>query len=566
MSPEEKIQYVKDRIDEETAISPKGPIRYFLYTVGHPDNPDEWTILDRSDQRRILKKLEEQKYIKNLQASEDNNTFWLEKVQKRVKKQPATKKKRRGNILSHIKTTDQLLQNRSLFDKSIQVLGEMQANHQYKHSTNEENDDLIQLLIDLELVTYDWNDIEKQTHRQVGNRIIEFEFEANKILPLRERVTGKNGIVRKEALELLAEDIGEHFTLNQIQSAFTDIGVPETMFIDGTKWQVVFYIISYYTTSKDAKDHTMFLKILERVTHPLAFKGDEDEAKKVQERYNKYLKYDRITLDDNKAYIGPTANEIEVGMDEWFSSDGEVVEPKSYVIDPYKVADLWVYATQLLILVGAHQANAALDKKELEELYLLLIDKAEDLIEWGQVGNLKENYARPFTSLATAKVEATIKGVESPVELINQFLVQIIALTPEPSVISKKLKEHEALIERVTAATRAISDNESGKLDLDALSYEQALFLLKVVTSHLFQILDVSATGYIGMADEKMNTQYVMLMDYYEKLLSREDLTQLASNRPDYIPKHLLEAFDEMDVWNWSANISNAVVAYCFFQ
>jgi len=130
MSPEEKIQYVKDRIDEETAISPKGPIRYFLYTVGHPDNPDEWTILDRSDQRRILKKLEEQKYIKNLQSSEDNNTFWLEKVQKRTKKQPTTKQKRRGNILSHIKTTEQLLQNRTLFDKTIQILGEIQANHQ----------------------------------------------------------------------------------------------------------------------------------------------------------------------------------------------------------------------------------------------------------------------------------------------------------------------------------------------------------------------------------------------------------------------------------------------------
>jgi len=551
MSPEEKIQYVKDRIDEETAISPKGPIRYFLYTVGHPDNPDEWTIIDRSDQRRILKKLEEQKYIKNLQSSEDNNTFWLEKVQKRTKKQPTTKQKRRGNILSHIKTTEQLLQNRTLFDKTIQILGEIQANHQYKHSTNEENDDLIQLLIDLELVTYDWNEIEKQTHRQIGNRIIEFEFEANKILPLRERVTGKNGIVRKEALELIAEDIGEHFTLSQIHSAFTDVGVPETMFIDGTKWQVVFYIISYFTTSKEMKDHIIFLKILERVSHPLAFKGDEEEAKKVQERYSKYLKYDRIEIRDNKAYIGPTANEIEVGMDEWISSDGEVVEPKCYTIDPYKVAELWVLWNQLLIIVSAQQINNSLDQKELEDIYLYLIDKSEELIGCGQVGQLNENYVRPFTSLSTAKIEAQIKQVSSPVELVSQFLIEIIALTPDPSLISKKLKENDKLIERVTAATRAISDNGSGKLDIDALSHEQALFILKVVTGHLFQILDVSASGYIGMADEKMNTQYILLMDYFEKTLSRDDFSQLVSNRPDYIPNHLFEAFDEMEIW-WS--------------
>ena len=107
MTPEEKIQYVKDRIDEETTISPKSSIRYFLYKVGHPDNPEEWTILDRNEQRRILKKLEQEKYIKSLTPEDGNNAYWLEKVQKRAKKQPA--KKRRGNLLSHIKHTDQLL-------------------------------------------------------------------------------------------------------------------------------------------------------------------------------------------------------------------------------------------------------------------------------------------------------------------------------------------------------------------------------------------------------------------------------------------------------------------------
>lgn len=548
MTPEEKIQYVKDRIDEETAISPKGPIRYFLYKVGHPDNPEEWTILDRNEQRRILKKLEQEKYIKNLTAEEDNNAYWLEKVQKRAKRQP-DKKLRRSNLLSHIKNTDQLLQERVLFEKALKILGEMKPNHHYKNSTYEENDDLVQLLMDLELIEYDWKKMDKQTHRQVGNRIIEFEFDANKVLPLRERVTGKGGLVRKEALELIARDIGERFTLSQIQSIFTDLGVPETMLIEGTKWQVVFYVLSYYTTSKEGKDHLFFLKILERVTHPLSYKGDEDEAKKTQEQYNKYLKYDRITIDDNKAYIGPTSEEIEIGMDDWVSSDGVVVEPKSYLIDPKKIAELWVLWNQLLVLVSAHQINKSLDQKELEEIYLLIIDKAEELLEWGQVGKLKENYVRPFTSLSTAKIEAQIKGVEAPVELISQFLIEITALTPSPSLISKKLKEYDELINRVTTATRAISDNDSGKLDVSSLSYEQALFVLKVVAGHLFQILDVACSGYIGMADEKLNTQYVLLLDYFEQLLGRDDFSELKANKPEYLPKHLFEGFFEMNIW-----------------
>lgn len=303
MTPEEKIQYVKDKIDEETAISPKGPIWYFLYSIGHPDNPEEWTILTRDEQKRIIKKLEEEKYIKNVELSEDGKGFWLEKVLKRTRRKKSDKTKR-SNLYSYINTTDELLQHRELFQKALKIIGEIQPNHKYKHSTYEENDDLIQLLIDLDLIEYDWKEIEKQKHREVGNRIIEFSFEANKIIALKERVSGKNGKVRKEALELISRDIGERFTLNEIVEIFTDIGVPESMFIQDTKWRAVFYILSYYTTSKDASNHAFFLRILERFLHPLSFAGDEEKAEDTQEQYRKWLKYDKIKVDGDKVSFG----------------------------------------------------------------------------------------------------------------------------------------------------------------------------------------------------------------------------------------------------------------------
>lgn len=80
MTPEEKIQYVKDRIDGDTLISPKGPIRYRVMSVGHPDNPDEWTILNKNDQRKILHKLEQEGYIKGLTQIENGDVYVLEKV------------------------------------------------------------------------------------------------------------------------------------------------------------------------------------------------------------------------------------------------------------------------------------------------------------------------------------------------------------------------------------------------------------------------------------------------------------------------------------------------------
>ncbi len=83
MTPEEKIKYVKDCIDAEAMISPKGPFRYKAYSVGHPDNPDEWELLSHGEHIRILMKLEQEKYIKNLTPTKDNIIFKLEKVEDR---------------------------------------------------------------------------------------------------------------------------------------------------------------------------------------------------------------------------------------------------------------------------------------------------------------------------------------------------------------------------------------------------------------------------------------------------------------------------------------------------
>ncbi|NCN11694.1 hypothetical protein GW937_00035 [Candidatus Kaiserbacteria bacterium] len=549
MTPEEKIQYVKDNIDAEASISPKGSFYLRLYSVGHPDNPDEWTILTRGEQKRIIRKLEQEKYIKNVTPDEKEEGYWMEKVQKRAPRKKV--QPRRSNVLSHIKTTDQLIQERELFQKVLTIVGDIKPNRVYKTSTYEKDDDLIQLLIDLELIEYDWGEISKQTHRAVGNRIIEFSFQSDKLIALKNRISGKGGRVRKDALELIAKDIGEQYTLDEIVQVFTDVGVPETMFIHDTKWRAVFYILSYYTTSGEHKDLVQFLKIIERVLHPLSFDGDEDKAEEWQKKYNKYLKYDNFYINNNKAYIGPTKDEEDAGLDDWVSSDGEVVEPKSYVIFPDKVADLWIICSQLVILVSAFQNNTSLDREELEKLYLELIAQAEELISRGELGNLKETYVRPFTSLYTADLEARTKGVSSPLDLISTLLLQVIALQPNPTLLSSRMDEYKGLIERVTSATRTISGNGTA-VDYEAVTFEQALFMLKVFMGHLYQILEASSTGYIMMADDRMNAKYILIVDSMEKILERKDFVELKEKfQTIWKPENLYSSMDEVDVW-WS--------------
>lgn len=215
-------------------------------------------------------------------------------------------KERRSYLYSRIKTKGQLVQNRELFQKVLQIVGEIEPRHKYTTPTNEENDDVIQLLIDLGLAEYDWSNLDKQTHRAIGNRIIEFSFEADRIIDLKNRVIGKNGRVKKEALDLISKDIANRYTLDEVVQVFCDVGVPESMFIhNADEYSSVFYVLSFYSTTGDEEEHDdlkQFRKILEKVLHPLAFGGDEGKAKETRTKYNSYLKYDKVELPTN-AYL-----------------------------------------------------------------------------------------------------------------------------------------------------------------------------------------------------------------------------------------------------------------------
>lgn len=542
MTSTEKIEYVRNLVQEEATINPRGPLRLRLYTL--TDGEDGPTLLSASEQWKILLKLQEEGFIKNVAAGEDERSVWLEMVAKK-KPRPI----RRGNVLSHIKTVDQLVQHREVFEKFLKILGDIKQlnpKHKYTFPTDEHNDDLIQLLIDLDLVEYDWEQMKKQTHRAVGNRIIEFSFESDKIIPLLNRISGKNGRIRKEALELISKDIGDRFTLDKIVEIFADIGVPESMFMHDTKWRAVFYVLAYYTTSKDTKDTLTFLKILERFVHPLSFNGDETKTKETEERYNKWLKYDRFGINDGKAYIGPTEEEIELGMDEWTNSNGESFEPKAFILSPDDLARLWVFWTQVVLIVSAYEGNQGLDRDELEKLYLELIAKTEQLLDRGDLGGLKQSYKRPFNSLVTAEIEARSKGFNSPYELAGIFLVIVGQMEPDATEIQKERENHADLIKRVASATRAISGE---KINIAKLSYEQALFILKLYVSQISSILEAVASGNIKITDSELNAKYILFTDAIEEILNRDDFAEIKKQRPDYMPEHLYIGADEMETW-----------------
>lgn len=79
MNAEEKVEYVRNNIEEMIATSPRGPIKMILYSVGHPDN-EEWTLLTISEQKRILKKFEDEGRIKDLDLYNDKRVVSFEVI------------------------------------------------------------------------------------------------------------------------------------------------------------------------------------------------------------------------------------------------------------------------------------------------------------------------------------------------------------------------------------------------------------------------------------------------------------------------------------------------------
>ncbi len=85
MTPSQKIQYVKDAINEKTQISPKGSVSLRLLTLTeYEDGP---TLLSNTEQQSIIKKLEEDGFVKNVVMGNDGYSVSLEAVSKHKSEQ-----------------------------------------------------------------------------------------------------------------------------------------------------------------------------------------------------------------------------------------------------------------------------------------------------------------------------------------------------------------------------------------------------------------------------------------------------------------------------------------------
>ena len=115
-------------------------------------------------------------------------------------------------------------------------------------------------------------------------------------------VTPKNqSVIKSKTLELISLDIGDLDTGTNLINFLTDCGVNNKLIeYPQTKWRMIYSVLIALATSPNPKDQETLFKIIEEASHPLMYNGNEELAKKNEDKFNRLLGYDGFALRNYK--------------------------------------------------------------------------------------------------------------------------------------------------------------------------------------------------------------------------------------------------------------------------
>lgn len=117
----------------------------------------------------------------------------------------------------------------------------------------------------------------------------------------------KQSIIKAKSLELIAREIGELDTYTNLIKFLTECGIEPKLieyiqdeYPKQSKRQLIYAVLSELATSPNPEDQRILFKIIEEASHPLMHNGDEELAKKYEDKFNRLLGYDGFTLRNYK--------------------------------------------------------------------------------------------------------------------------------------------------------------------------------------------------------------------------------------------------------------------------
>jgi len=484
MTATEKIDFVKNMIREKAEISPAGPFCIDLFDVlnieANGGIPDEAPVLMWiSEEKSIIKKLEEEEFIKNVQWDKENKRkVWLEIIKNEKDEENSCYSASYGYGIGYIKSVDDILVDiplRNVCLKIIERFGKLKRGHTYATDVIETDEqgsyqpyELILLFKELGLVEkIDRAGFYNQTeYKKVGNRRLEFTLNADKVLDFVDRTNGKNSVIRKQALEFIAHHIASLKSGIALVDFLKDLGVPDTLIVyPQTKWKMIFDVLLYYSSCPNFENRKILYTIIEQAAHPLMHNGDKIAAEETRKRFNGFLEYDNFSIDMDRTLWHECK---ETG--ESYDKNGHTFDVPVYIILPKKINKLYLYWNELIKLTTFYLKNKDTHDEEINIIYFEIIENIEDILQSNDCGILKEIYKRPFGHILGCEFELKKQNLTEDALLVNlyDFLGKITEYSlPKIENLEKLKQENSSFFKKLDAYYKKHSEEKNNQKEIE---------------------------------------------------------------------------------------------------
>ena len=223
------------------------------------------------------------------------------------------KRQRKSVYSSSVTTVADLIKNIELRNRimciitnafSVYDAREITAKRAVRTDVLEKDDELLLLTDELGLTKTDWESLQRQTHRVIGNRYVSVMFFGEKIKPFADAISGRSSIIRIKAIEQASLLIKDLMSAEKLNDFFIHWGVPTSLLLSNqqSKRDLVYNVLLALSSTSDAEDKALLFRILEEMAHPLSFGGDTNRAKDFEIRITKLFRYDGLSLIGGKIH------------------------------------------------------------------------------------------------------------------------------------------------------------------------------------------------------------------------------------------------------------------------
>ncbi len=215
-------------------------------------------------------------------------------------------------------------------------------------------------------------------------------------------ITMTKSTFSSKVLELVAKEVGEYFTGNEIVKILTEFGLNrEIIQYPNTKWWTINEAFKYIK-SNDKDPETSISKLIMNFLHPLNHNLDYERVEKLANKVGKYLKYDNFYVEDIGSEYLVISNEE---MEEMHSIPEDVLEEDRKNGPIYEegvrknrevIHKLRENHQAFMDIVEIFFQNPTKPTKELNDAYLFLSNKIQTVTEELNLGYFGVFFYKPF--------------------------------------------------------------------------------------------------------------------------------------------------------------------------